>query len=77
MKRHSKLHRVFVDQIHKLFLLYKAGALSQSDWKLAATEADQIMNLTEFGRIFREENVAYWQMCEEMEKIESKDMSKF
>ena len=71
------MHRVFTNQIYKLFLLYKAGALSQSDWTLAATEADQIMNLTEFGRTFRKENVAYWQMWEDMERIESKDLSKF
>ena len=46
-------------------------------WELAATEADQILNLTEFGRTFRKENVAYSQMWEEMDKLESKDLSKF
>ena len=69
--------RVFVNQIYKLFLLHKAGSMPDDQWEIAATEADQILNLTEFGRTFRKENVAYWQMWEEMDKLESKDLSKF
>ena len=64
-------------QIYKLFLLHKAGSIPDDQWELAATEADQILNLTQFGRTFRKENVAYWQMWKEMEKLESKDLSKF
>ena len=73
----SVMVRVFVNQIYKLFLLHKAGSMPGDQWELAATEADQILNLTEFGRTFRKENVAYWQMWEEMDKLESKDLSKF
>ena len=58
------------------FLLHKAGSMPAEQWEIAATEADQILNLTEFGRTFRKENVAYWQMWEEMEQLESKDLSK-
>ena len=63
----SVMARVFVNQIYKLFLLHKAGSMPGDQWELAATEADQILNLTEFGRTFRKENVAYWQMWEEMD----------
>mgnify|MGYP001156767080 CR=1 FL=1 len=73
----SVMARVFVNQIYKLFLLHKAGSMPADQWAIAATEADQILNLTEFGRTFRKENVAYWQMWEEMDKLESKDLSKF
>ena len=66
-----------LNQIYKLFLLHKAGSMPADQWEIAATEADQILNLTEFGRTFRKENVAYWQMWEEMEQLESKDLSKF
>ena len=69
--------RVFVNQIYKLFLLHRAGSMPSDQWELAATEADQILNLTEFGRTFRKENVAFSQMWEEMDKLESKDLSKF
>ena len=51
--------------------------MPDDQWEIAATEADQTLNLTEFGRTFRKENVAYWQMWEEMDKLESKDLSKF
>ena len=84
-KRTRQIQRHYLDkkqaeklnQIYKLFLLHKAGSMPADQWEIAATEADQILNLTEFGRTFRKENVAYWQMWEEMEQLESKDLSKF
>ena len=69
--------RVFANQVYKLFLLHKAGSMQHDQWIIAATEANQILNLTEFGRTFRKENVAFSQMWKEMDKLESKDLSKF
>ena len=69
--------RVSANQVYKLFLLHKAGSMQHDQWIIAATEATQILYLTEFGRTFRKENVAFSQMWKEMDKLDSKDLSKF
>ena len=71
------MFRAFTNHIYRLFNLYEGGALSEEQWKINAVEADQIFNLTEFGKNFRKENMAYASMWHWMEQLDSQELSRF
>ena len=75
--RLASMYRVFTNHITRLFHLRQAGVLPQDTWVTVATEAKQILNLTEFGRKFKQNNLAYADVWDAIDELESQELSKF
>ena len=55
--------------------LYEAGTIQENDWLNFAGEARQVFNATKYGREFEENNFAFSDLWEQLEKIEVDSVS--
>ena len=61
----------------RMLRLYEAGTIQENDWHNFAGEARQVFNATKYGREFKENNFAFSDLWDQLEKIEVDSVSEF
>ena len=61
----------------RMLRLYEAGTIQENDWLNFAGEARQIFSASKYGREFKENNFAFSDLWEQLEKIEVDGVSEF
>ena len=61
----------------RMLRLYEAGTIQENDWLNFAGEARQIFSASKYGREFKENNFAFSDLWDQLEKIEVDGVSEF
>ena len=69
--------RVYLNHVYKLFRLYQRGVFPEEEWRIAASEANDVIFSRELGRNFMENNHYYDELKLELEKHEAHGFTSF
>ena len=69
--------RIHLNHVYKLFRLYQRGVFPEAEWRLAATETNEVLLGSELGRIFVANNRYFDDLYEELPKYKTDGFTSF